>query len=145
MPDLPPCPTPQDAEALFYDAFEQQDIEAMAAIWVYSDDAICIHPMGERLRGHRAVLSSWRRIFAGGGEMRFNLDDPVYVTGENTSVHYVYENIRFGPELSDRSLVLATNVYIRTDAGWRIQAHHGSPIMESRSPEPAPGRDDTLH
>jgi hypothetical protein len=25
--------------------------------------------------------------------------------------------------------VAATNVYVRTDAGWKLTVHHGSPVM----------------
>ncbi|MCH9671224.1 MAG: nuclear transport factor 2 family protein, partial [Gammaproteobacteria bacterium] len=121
--------TPQDAEAAFYAAFQNQDLEAMTAVWVDSDDAVCIHPMGERLSGATAVLASWARIFAGDGRMRFDIAEPIYVTDDNTSVHYIYENIHFGANFSESSQVLATNVYVRTADGWRIQAHHGSPLV----------------
>ena len=119
--------TPQEAEAAFYDAFERADLDAMKAVWANDDDLLCIHPMGPRLEGREAVLASWGDIFAAGAGLRFNISGASYTGGDAVSVHCVYENISYGEDFAQHSVVLATNVYRLTDDGWRICAHHGSP------------------
>jgi len=130
--------TPHEAEAAFYAAFATRDLDAMMRVWVESDDAVCIHPMGERIVGRAGIAASWQEIFRGDGPMRFTLSEPRHVTHETISVHYVHEDIRFGPGFTERSRVIATNVYVKTARGWRIQAHHGSPgVRVMRRPPPA--------
>ena len=119
--------TPQEAEAAFYDAFERADLDAMKAVWALDDDVLCIHPMGPRLEGWDAVLASWGDIFSGGGGLRFDITGASYTSSDTVSVHCVHENIRYGENYAQRSMVIATNVYRLTDQGWRMCAHHGSP------------------
>ena len=125
--------------------FQRADLDAMSAVWANDDDVICIHPMGPRLEGREAVLTSWGDIFSGGAGLNFNITG-VSATGDETvSVRCVYENISYGEDLSQHSVVIATNVYRLTDDGWRICAHHGSP---GRAPvvtvTPPHRRDDAL-
>ena len=58
-------PTPEDAEAAFYDAFERADLAAMMAVWAEADDVVCVHPSGPRLVGFEAVREGWAQIFSG--------------------------------------------------------------------------------
>ena len=55
-------PTPQDAEAAFYEAFTKGDLEAMMAVWSDDDEIVCVHPAGPRLAGQEQVRASWRQI-----------------------------------------------------------------------------------
>ena len=139
----PPYDSPEEAERAFYASFEARDIDAMMRVWADRDDVVCVHPMGDRLTGRRDIEMSWRQIFGGDGELTFDIADPVYVTGTDISVHFVYEDIRFGPGPTDRSRVLATNTYVRGADGWRLLSHHGSPGVAVRRANPAPGT--TVH
>ena len=125
--EIPLYETPREAEAAFYDAFQRADIDAMKQVWASDDDVLCIHPMGPRLEGLKAVLSSWGDVFSGGVGLRFDISDASYTGGDKVSVHCVFENISYGERFDQHSLVIATNVYRLTDAGWRICLHHGSP------------------
>lgn len=120
-------PTPQDAEAAFYDAFTKSDLDAMMAVWADDDDIYCIHPQGPRVAGVERVRESWRQVFAGGQTLRFQLRDQQYVRGMMLSVHSVYEHITIAGETRSRAPMIATNVYLRTERGWRMVAHHASP------------------
>ncbi len=51
------------------------------------------------------------------------------------AVHSVHENITVAGEQRARPPMVATNVYLRTPAGWRMVAHHASPAPA----EPAAG------
>ena len=86
-------PTPQDAEAAFYEALTKGDLDAMMAVWADDDEVYCVHPNGARVTGVDQVRESWRQIFASGQRLSFQLRDQQYVTGMMLSVHSVYEHI----------------------------------------------------
>ena len=119
--------TPQDAEAAFYEALEQADLEAMMAVWADDDDIVCVHPGGARLAGVAQVRESWRRIFASGQTLRFRLRQQHTLNGMTLAVHSVYEQISIAGEARARNPVIATNIYMRAENGWRMVVHHASP------------------
>jgi ketosteroid isomerase-like protein len=130
--ELPPMkkalfPTPQDAEAAFYDAFAKCDLDGMMAVWADDDEIFCVHPQGARIHGVAQVRESWREIFASGQTLSFHLREQHYVNGMMLSVHSVYEQINVAGEARSRSSMIATNIYLRTERGWRMVAHHASP------------------
>lgn len=120
-------PTPQDAEAAFYDALERADLDAMMAVWAEDEEIVCIHPTGPRLAGHEQVRESWRQIFGGGGGVRIRVTQLVATQAMMVAVHSVQENPP-APEgrRAATAAVVATNVYLRTAAGWRMIVHHAS-------------------
>ena len=89
------------------------------------------------------MKQSWEHIFSGGSAMRFELSEVSCTQSGDLAVHCVYENIRHGPRLAERSLVLATNVYRAFDGGWRLIVHHASPGMSMPSGGEEP--QSTLH
>lgn len=123
--------TPQDAEAAFYEALTKGDLEAMMAVWADDDDIFCVHPNGSRLSGVEKVRESFRQIFASGQSLRFQLREQQLLQGMMLSVHSVYEYIAVAGEPRARAPVIATNVYLRTEHGWRMVAHHASPAPAS--------------
>jgi len=130
--------TSRDAEKAFYDAFQGAELDDMMNIWSAEDSIICIHPMGSRLEGRDAVEQSWRQIFSGGAPMRFELTEVSYTQDGNLAVHCVYENIDHGSQLTQRSLVLATNVYRSTERGWHMVVHHASPTISMQTADKEP-------
>ena len=120
-------PTAQDAENAFYEALERGDLEAMMAVWAEDEEIICVHPTGPRLSGQDQVRESWSKIFAGGAGPRVHITQQVAVTGMMLAVHSVHENFTMEGEARSQVPVVATNVYLRTAAGWRMIVHHASP------------------
>jgi uncharacterized protein (TIGR02246 family) len=130
-------PTAQDAENAFYEALERGDLEGMMAVWAEDEEIICVHPGGPRLSGQDEVRSSWAKIFAGEARARVQIGEQVAVTGMMIAVHSVHE--RFVVEGQQAPVpILATNVYLRTAAGWRMIVHHASPVPAQ--PEAASAR-----
>ena len=119
--------TPQDAESAFYEAFEKGDLDAMMGVWADDDDIVCVHPGGQRLAGAEQIREAWRQIFAAGQTLRFRLCEPHALNGMTLVVHSVYEQITSTGEARARQPVIATNVYMRTENGWRMVVHHASP------------------
>jgi ketosteroid isomerase-like protein len=131
-------PTAQDAENAFYDALERGDLDAMMAVWSEDDEIICVHPSGERLTGPDQVRASWAKIFAGTSRLRVHISQQVAISGMMVAVHSVQENfsVEGGRQGSDLrpAPVVATNVYLRSSAGWRMIVHHGSPAPGKAEP-----------
>ncbi|MFN7086086.1 MAG: YybH family protein [Burkholderiales bacterium] len=128
--------TPQDTEAAFYEAFTKGDLEAMMAVWADDDEIYCIHPHGGRVSGVEKVRESWRQIFASGQTLRFQLRDQQYLRGMMLSVHSVYEHITVAGETRSHGPMVATNIYLKTENGWRMVVHHASPCPAMAANEP---------
>jgi ketosteroid isomerase-like protein len=117
----------EEANARFYRAFETLDIEEMDRVWVHGEHACCVHPGWPLLRGWDAVRTSWQRIFANTGEMRFTLADVNVTVGGDLAWVTCTENIL--SEVNGRvavTAILATNLFERGADGWRIVHHHAS-------------------
>jgi len=124
-------PTPQDAEAAFYEALEAGDLEAMLEVWADDEEVVCIHPGGPRLAGYDQVRESFAQIFASGQRLKVHVSNQVVLSGMMLAVHSLHENILVQGESRPRAPVAATNVYLRTGNGWRMILHHGSPAPQA--------------
>ena len=71
-----------EANNAFYDAFARRDRDAMGRVWSEVAPLVCVHPGWRPVFGRRAVLDSWKRIFAAS-------DKPVDVRTTHASVHKV--------------------------------------------------------
>lgn len=120
-------PTAQDAENAFYEALERADLDLMMAVWAEDEDIVCVHPGAPRLTGVEQVRAAWRGMFAGGPHMRVRAVQQVVISGMMVAVHNVHESITVQGESRPRPPVVATNVYLRSAAGWRMVVHHASP------------------
>ncbi|MBI4756004.1 MAG: nuclear transport factor 2 family protein [Betaproteobacteria bacterium] len=123
--------TPQDAETAFYEALEQANLEAMMSVWAEDEEVICVHPGGVRLAGYAEVMEGWRQMFAQGTRLQIALSNPVHVQGLLISVHSVHEHVVVVGEDVRTPPVVATNIYLRGAEGWRMLAHHASPVSTS--------------
>ena len=134
--------TPAEAEAAFYKAFTNTDIERMAGVWADGIRILCIHPGGDLLRGKTAVIRSWMEVFA-------NSDPPVIeyrlvgnFEAEGLAVHLVEELIRpRGKRTETPTRVMATNVFIREGQSWKLAEHHASlPLITREEANREPSR-----
>jgi ketosteroid isomerase-like protein len=143
-------PTAQDAENAFYEALERADLEAMMAVWAEDEEIVCVHPTGPRLSGQDKVRESWTRIFVGAARTRVHLTHQVILSSMMMEAHSVQENFTVegeprAPQGRDSrpAPIIATNVYLRTAAGWRMIVHHASPApgqAEAAPPRQSAGR-----
>jgi uncharacterized protein (TIGR02246 family) len=138
--------TPQDAEAAFYDAFLKRDLDAMMEVWADDDDIYCVHPGSARISGIERIRESWRQLFAGGQDLRFSLHEQQLIHTMMLAVHSVYEHISIAGQSRARQAMIATNVYQRTERGWRMVAHHAAAAPASVKVEAAEEQvNKTLH
>lgn len=143
----PSFPTAQDAENAFYEALEHADLDAMMAVWADDEEIVCVHPGGPRLAGHEQVRESWRKIFSGGGGVRIHVTQQVTMQAMMVAVHSVHENVPNPAGQRAATAVVATNVYLRTAAGWRMLVHHASPApaQTDTRPDTRPDAPKILH
>ena len=121
-------PSAQAAEAAFYAAFENADHVEMMAVWSPDADIECIHPLGERLMGPKAIGDDWRRMLSGGKRMQFRLAHIKRYQTDQLAVHILYENITISGK--QQPPVVATNVYRFNGRGWHMILHHASPATD---------------
>ena len=136
-PGAVPADTPDETEALFYDALRQADLERLMAAWSDDDDIVCVHPGGARALGLAAIRASFEAIFANGA-VPVRHEQVHRIDGLSHAVHHLAERIEIQtPEGPRIAWALATNVYVKTPAGWRMVVHHASPgtLQEPESAE----------
>lgn len=118
--------TPQEAEQAFYSAFEACDPDLMEAVWADSNVS-CIHPGAPAIHGREHVLTSWQQIFSDAQPPALRIQAISQVTQEALAVHTVVEHISADHRLDSPSTeIIATNVLVKQENGWRILQHHAS-------------------
>lgn len=138
--------TPEEAEAAFYQSFENGDIDAMMQVWDQSDDIVCVHPFGRRHSGTEEVARGWRGILSGGQRLAFRVESGSHQQDDSLAVHAVLEHIRIIGDDTRHTPIVATNAYRRTANGWRMILHHASPQPRPESEESeAAGAERVLH
>ena len=117
------------ANAAFYSAFEQMDMEAMGRIWRRDEADICVHPGWEVLTGWASIRGSWAAIFANTGYIRIRPDQiQVEILGSTARLTCVENFFTVAGGQTIHSRVAATHLFVETPEGWRLCLHHGSPI-----------------
>ncbi|HEY9025680.1 MAG TPA: nuclear transport factor 2 family protein [Burkholderiaceae bacterium] len=127
--------SPEDAEAQFYDALRDGDLDRVMAVWADEEDIVCVHPGGARVVGPQAVRAAFEAIFAS-GQLAVHPEHVKTVHAMGSAVHSVLERIDVATVEGPRTgWIVATNVYVKTGQGWRMVAHHASPGAPDELPE----------
>ena len=127
--------SPEDAEAQFYEALRDGDLDRVMAVWADDDDVVCVHPGGTRVVGPQAVRAAFEAIFAN-GQIVVHAEHVKRVVAMGSAVHSVLERIDVITAEGPRTgWIVATNVYVKTSQGWRMVAHHASPGAPDEIPE----------
>lgn len=125
--------TADDAASAFYSAFEMCDLHLMEAVWA-SENTSCIHPRSLPFLGRDEVLESWKHILSHANPPVIQVEVIEEIIRDDMVIHVVIERLaeNHQPD-AHASTVLATNVYVREKAGWRIAQHHASspPAIEA--------------
>lgn len=117
------------ANGAFYAAFRARDPSAMDELWATRAPTLCVHPGWDVIRGREGVMRSWRRILANPNAPAIEgTDVEVSVLGDVAIV-----TCREGERGRAAGLV-ATNVFVREDAAWRLVHHHAGPLAEPVEP-----------
>lgn len=120
--------SPEEVEAVYYEAFTHCDISVMAALWAQGD-VTCIHPGSGVIKGYESVVRSWSHIFTGANPPQLEYNVLKRTISKDLAVHLVTEVIGLDDNAAQ---VLATNVYQKFDRGWLMIAHHASLVQAQR-------------
>ena len=127
--------SPDDIEAQFYEALQSADITRLMAVWSDDDDIVCVLPGGPRVVGARAIRASFEAVFANGG-IPVRLEKVRRLQHPGAAVHHLLVRVDVvTDEGTQTAWVIVTNVYLKTDQGWRLVAHHASPGTDRELPE----------
>ena len=121
--------TPDEAEAVYYQAFMHCDIKVMSALWA-DGDVVCIHPGSGVIEGYDSVVRSWNHILTNARPPQINHAVLRHTVTDDLAVHLVAEEILTEGQVP--VLVLATNVYQKFDSGWLMVGHHASLVQNKR-------------
>ncbi|MGF1641497.1 MAG: nuclear transport factor 2 family protein [Rhodospirillales bacterium] len=117
------------ANDTFYVAFATCDYPAMEEAWSRRWSVSCIHPGWNALAGREPVMESWRAILSSPKAPRIGCRGAVaHVLGDSAYV-ICYEVV-------DGNFLVATNVFVREDGGWKM-VHHQAGATSPPPPEDA--------
>ena len=109
------------ANRAFYQVFARRDYDAMDALWSQKSNIACIHPGWHVLHGRSEVMASWKAILESDAAPEIECSQAhAVVVGDSAFVTCV-------ETLSEAELV-ATNIFVREDGGWRLVHHQAGPF-----------------
>jgi len=121
------------ANEAFYRAFADGDARAMASVWAARDEIACLHPGWGPVFGRDEVLASWSAIFAAPQPPGIAcLDARARIHGDAAFV-ICFEQLPGGR-------LVATNLFAREGAVWKMIMHQAGPVAAGSGPPPGPGR-----
>lgn len=128
----------------FYSAFERADFQAMLELWGDDDGIVLVHPGSPAIRGRGDVMRSWVALMADPPYIQFFITDvQATVTGDLATVTCTENVLSANASTPEAAFAggtaVATNVFRRTPAGWRLWVHHSSPVLSraaAREEEP---------
>jgi len=127
--------SPEDAEAQFYEALRDGDLDRVMAVWADDEEVICVHPGGTRMVGPDNVRAAFEAILAN-GTIVVHPEHVKRVHVMGSAVHSVLQRMAVTTDEGQRTgWILATNVYAKTAQGWRMVAHHASPGAIDEAPD----------
>ena len=129
-----------EANAAFYAALSERDLQAMSSLWFPADWAECVHPGWTALRGWDAVRESWRLVFESESRVAVTASDTrVRIIGDVAWASCLERIAASDGDQIHTSLAQATNLFVRHDGRWRMVMHHSSPVPYATLQEPLAG------
>ncbi|MEJ2694535.1 MAG: nuclear transport factor 2 family protein [Candidatus Thiodiazotropha sp.] len=128
----PKFTTPQAAEDAYYDAIDEQDIEALMRVWEESDEVLCLLPMMPPQRGKGAIHNAWSRLLDPNTPLDIEVIHLSWIETTEIAIHLLEERVA-APSQPEPQSVYACNINRRVAEGWRLLMHQNSPTP------PAPG------
>jgi ketosteroid isomerase-like protein len=118
--------TPQDAEDTYYDAIDENDLDAMMSVWEDSDEILCLLPMMPAQRGTASIRKAWEPLLGGEMQLDMEIKHLAWIEAGDLAIHLVEEQVQVAGQQGKQS-VYASNTYRKGANGWRILMHQNSP------------------
>jgi ketosteroid isomerase-like protein len=117
-----------EANERFYGAMNSLDVGEMDRVWMDTTAAVCVHPGREAIFGYEGIRESWVMIFSVTNSMTIVAsNERITVAGEVAWVACTEIISMMTEEGLVAAAAQATNIFRRTDTGWRMVVHHASP------------------
>jgi ketosteroid isomerase-like protein len=115
------------ANEKFYLALEGRDLPAMDELWLHESWVQCVHPGWEALVGWPNVRRSFEEMFGSTRGLRVTPTAVRELVLPGLAVVSCAENLTIGSgDDLDLAVAQATNLFLRTPAGWKMVHHHAS-------------------
>lgn len=121
--------SPEDAEAAFYQAVAERNLDGLMSVWSDEEELLCVHPTGERLQGHVAIRDSWRAVFANTG-FRVEATQVAHWHSTVVTIHHNSEVLLVGEGQTPHGPLYVTHVFMRGAHGWRMVCRQAQPCSE---------------
>ena len=92
----------------------------MEAVWARSTPISCIHPGWNPINGREQVLESWQSILTGPAAPAIRCRNAEATIVGETGIVICFEEI-------EGRFLIATNLFVLEDGGWRMVHHHAGP------------------
>jgi SnoaL-like domain len=122
------------ANDAFYLIFRSRDVAGMDALWASEAGVSCIHPGWDILDNREDVMASWRGILGNAAS------PPVESRGARARVSGGM-GLVMCYEIVEGSTLVATNVFVKEGADWKMVHHQAGPCRvspEKLGEEPTP-------
>jgi ketosteroid isomerase-like protein len=119
--------TPQDAEDAFYDAIDEQDLNAMMEVWENSDEVVCLLPMQSLVQGAAQVRGAWQPLLNGEIKVDIEVHHIHWLESGDIAIHYLQEKVKIEGQPQQQAPLYASNVYRKSGNGWTMILHQNSP------------------
>jgi len=122
------------ANDAFYAAFARRDIAAMNDAWSRAEGVTCIHPGWPPITGRDEVMKSWRSILHHPASPQIVCHQPQARVFGDIAYVICFEQI-------DDAFLIATNIFIREERGWKLLHHQAGttpPLALDEASEPHP-------
>ncbi len=130
--------TPQDAEDSYYDAIDENDLDAMMSVWEDSDEILCLLPMTPAQRGTASIRKAWEPLLGGEMQLDMEIKHLAWIEAGDLAIHLVEEQVQVAGQ-QGRQSVYASNTYRKGANGWRILMHQNSPTPPADLQVPSMG------
>ena len=118
--------TPDEVDAVFYEAFMRCDPDVMAGLWA-DEEVVCVHPGAGIIVEYDAIIRSWENIFSDVDSAEMKTTVIRRSLSDELAVYVVAEEMLRSGQVA--AVVLATNVYRKYDRGWLMVEHHASLVQ----------------
>jgi hypothetical protein len=113
------------ANMAYYQAFEENDLDAMVTLWEHSNRVTCVHPGWPMVRGWDDVFASWKTLLV-------NEPSPQFIV-TNELVHVIddFAWVTCDENILDEGTGTTTatmNLFALSEGRWQMVSHIGSRV-----------------
>lgn len=119
--------TPADAEDAYYDAIDECDLEKMMSAWDNSPQAGCLLPMQAFQYGKKTIRELWKTLLDPARRVDITVNHLQWIEHGDIAIHLLEEMVSPVGTEERQPPIYATNVFRRSEDGWRLLLHVNSP------------------